>query len=238
MNGNNGPPYPPGPYPQAPAYPAPGGQQPPGAQPGYGPPPNAPAGSPYPAQGAPYPGSYGAPAPYPQQPAAGYPAPGAPYGSPYGAAPPYPYQQGAAPQAPGSPYGMQPGPGSPYGMQPGAYPAPVQPQSWAGPPVVQGPSGYDARAIGLFEPIPCPHCGAPTHSASSTTARYAGGLLGMLLYGAIVARYTCTTHGEIPKTAFPPQHASSIDMRRLLKLGGALVCIGLLFFLLLLRVML
>jgi hypothetical protein len=138
----------------------------------------------------------------------------------------------------GPPY---PPPG-PYPQAP-AYPAPgaQQPQgaqSWAGPPVVQGPSGYGVRAIGLFDPIPCPHCGAPTHNASGATVRYAGGLLGVLLHGAIVARYTCMTHGEIPKNAFPPQHASSIDMRRLLKLAGALVCIGLLFFLLLLRVML
>ncbi len=81
-----------------------------------------------------------------------------------------------------------------------------------------------ARKVGLFEAMPCPHCGASMRSSAGhggTAGRMVGGLVGWLLVSAIVSKYYCPTHGEVPKSALPREHQSLVTMRKLMMVGGA-----------------
>jgi hypothetical protein len=84
-----------------------------------------------------------------------------------------------------------------------------------------------ALDIGLFGAVPCPACGAKTHTKSvgSAIAMQAAGVVGMLIHSAATAKYTCPVNGGVPRGAFPRQHQSAIDLRRFLKIGlsGALL---------------
>jgi hypothetical protein len=139
-----------------------------------------------------------------------------------------------------------------YGQpqQPGGY-APMQqagaaPQrSWAAVEPKKGAAvnfpptlpQVAAKEIGLFGAVPCPACGAATHTGSvgGVIASQAAGLVGRLVYSAIAAKYICPAHGEVPRDAFPAHHRSAIDMRRFLKLGVAGALLLLVFALLIVR---
>ncbi len=94
-----------------------------------------------------------------------------------------------------------------------------------------------AKEIGLFGAVPCPACGATTHTGSvgGAVAARAAGLVGMLVYSAIAANYTCPTHGTVPREAVPAHHRNAIDMRRFLKIGAAGALLLLVFALLIVR---
>ncbi len=68
------------------------------------------------------------------------------------------------------------------------------------------------------------HAGAGGHAA-----RFAGGLVGWLIASALLTKYYCASHGEIPNAHFPPAHQSAITRRKLTKIGGG---VGLLLFVL------
>ncbi|MCZ7686780.1 MAG: hypothetical protein M5U28_51755 [Sandaracinaceae bacterium] len=143
-------------------------------------------------------GAFGAP----QQPGAfGAQAQGA-----FGQPPPQHGAFGAAPQqgAFGSAAGFGAAPGA-FGSQPGG--------------AVMAP-----RKVGLFEAMPCPHCGTSMRSSAghgATAGRMIGGLVGWMIISAIASQYYCPTHGEVPKSALPPEHQSLVTMRRLMMVGGA-----------------
>ena len=61
-----------------------------------------------------------------------------------------------------------------------------------------------------------------------------GGLLGVLIHSAF-AKPACLVHGPIATETFPPQHRSMITMRRVMKLGGAVVLLLFVLLLILLR---
>jgi hypothetical protein len=119
-------------------------------------------------------------------------------------------------------------------------------QSWASFQPKQGAAAPNfpptlpevaAKDIGLFGAVPCPACGMTTHTRSmgSAVAGQAAGLVGMLIFSAVAAKYTCPTHGVVPREAFPAHHRNAIDMRRFLKLGVAGALFMLVFALLMLR---
>ncbi|MBX3191289.1 MAG: hypothetical protein KF819_30105 [Labilithrix sp.] len=134
------------------------------------------------------------------------------------------------------PYGQQPYGQQPYGQQPyGQQPYGQQPygqQPFGQQPYGQQPYGQQpVRSIGLFDRIPCPHCGTPTtsHAPGAHAARWAGGLVGWLLVSALSSKHYCAAHGEIPKAAFPPAHQSSMTTRMIVKLGGAVLLLFVVF---------
>lgn len=202
MNGGPSDPYGKPPYPGAP---------------NYGQPVSPPADAP-PAQGYGSPPNYGQQAPYPQQPnfgapgypppqgygAGGYPAPNA-YAPPpggYGA----PQQAYAPPNYPGNPYAA---PMTPYGA------------GMAGPPGMQGPAS-DINP-GLFGAIPCPTCGMATNARADGAAVgfFVAGIPGWLIASALMTKYHCPQHGEVPAAYFPPNHQSAISNRKIAKIVGA-----------------
>lgn len=185
----------------------------PNQPPGWGPPPGPPGQGG--AFGAPQQGGFGAPQQQggfgaqpqgafgaPQQPGAFGAQPQGAFGQPtpqqgaFGAAP----QQGAFGSAAG--FGAAPGA---FGSQPGG--------------AMMAP-----RKVGLFEAMPCPHCGAGMRSSAghgATAGRMVGGLVGWMIISAIASQYYCPTHGEVPKSALPPEHQSLVTTRRLMMVGGA-----------------
>jgi hypothetical protein len=150
-----------------------------------------------------------------------------PYGQqqqqPYGQPQPYGQQQ---PYGQPPPYG-QPQPQQGYGLQPpGGFGA----MGHHPPPAMHG-QGFVAD-VGLFGHLPCPHCGTPTSSSAGgagMAARYAGGLVGWLIASAFLTKYYCVSHGEIPTERFPPAHQSSITNRKIMKVGGGVLVLVLVF---------
>ena len=161
--------------------------------------------------------AYGAP---PQQQGYGQPQQG--YGAP-------PQQQG---------YGAPPG----YGPQPpGGFGAGFPQQ----PPMhpMHGMHGGPVADVGVFGHLPCPrpHCGIPTRSnagSGGAAARYAGGLVGWLIASAFLTKYYCPSHGEIPAEHFPLAHQSAITTRKMMKVGGGVLLLFVVFGLLTLSALL
>jgi hypothetical protein len=88
------------------------------------------------------------------------------------------------------------------------------------------------RDIGVFDPVPCPHCGTTT---STDSGGYWGGGLLVVLIRSTFAGYRCFRHGPIPHAQFPPQHQSMITARRLIKGLGSVVMFFVVIGLILLR---
>jgi hypothetical protein len=63
----------------------------------------------------------------------------------------------------------------------------------------------------------------------SHAARVAGGLVGWLIASAFLTKYYCPSHGEIPNERFPPAHQSAITTRKIMKIGGGLVLLVVVF---------
>ncbi len=208
MNGgpfdpNGKPPYPGAPNYGQPAYPPadPSQAQGYGSPPNYGQQPQQPPQAGFGTPGYPPPQGYGAPGGYPA-PNAYAPPPGG-YGAP---------QQPYAPQ----PYG-QPN----YAANP--YAAPMTPYGagMPGPPGMQGPAS-DINP-GLFGAIPCPTCGMATNARADGAAVgfFVAGIPGWLIASALMTKYHCPQHGEVPAAYFPPNHQSSITNRKIAKIVGA-----------------
>ena len=86
--------------------------------------------------------------------------------------------------------------------------------------------------VGVFGHLPCPYCGMATSShagGGGHAARVAGGLVGWLIASAFLTKYYCASHGEIPTERFPPAHQSSITTRKILKAGGGVLLLVVVF---------
>ncbi len=193
----------------------------PNQPPGWGPPPGPPGQGG--AFGAPQQGGFGAPqqqGAFGAQPQGAAAQPQGAFGAPqqqgaFGQPPPQQGAFGVAPQQ--GAFGVAPqqgafGSAAGFGAAPGAFGS--QPGGAMMPP----------RKVGLFEAMPCPQCGAGMRSSAghgATAGRMVGGLVGWMIISAIASQYYCPTHGEVPKSALPPEHQSLVTMRRLMMVGGA-----------------
>ncbi len=149
-------------------------------------------------------------------------------------APPAAPAQGGFGQAPAQPaWPAQPAAPAPGGFGQG----PAQP-GWQGPAAgVGGTVGFGAPAappkdVGLFDNIPCPHCGSPMTSsagAGGVAGRMVGGLVGWLVVTALASEYYCHAHGQVPKSALPPAHQSVVTTRKIAMLGGAAALLVMVF---------
>ncbi len=210
--------------------------QPPGS--GFGPPQHGGFGQPFPQQpGQPAQPGHGAPQPGYGAPQGGQPAG---FGSPPSAFPGQPAGYGSPPNAfPGQPAGLEGQPGA-FGSPPGAFGSPpggfgAQPGAFGSQPGGFGPpqpAAPPARKLGIFDSVPCPHCGSAMRSSAgygASAGRVFGGLVGWLLITAIASKYYCPQHGEVPTDARPADHRSTVTMRRVLMGGGALSLLVLVF---------
>lgn len=81
----------------------------------------------------------------------------------------------------------------------------------------------------------CPRCGGPVQRGSSTAARVAGGVVGMLVFAAF-SSFQCPQCGPIAKSEFPPEVRREMTVGSLAMVGGAaLLLVGLLYVLTLLH---
>lgn len=89
--------------------------------------------------------------------------------------------------------------------------------------------------VGIFGHLPCPDCGTATRShagGGGHAARVAGGLVGWLIASAFLTKYYCPSHGQIANDRFPPAHRSAITTRKIMKIGGAVLVLLVVFALL------
>ena len=159
---------------------------------------------------------------------------------PPGPQPQQPQAYGQQPQAQGQPqpYGQPPqGYGPPQGHAPQPHHAPQPPGGFGGAPYPPQPlmpmqHHGPVASVGIFGHLPCPHCGMPTRSNAGDgahAARFAGGLVGWLIASALLTKYYCLSHGEILPVHFPPAHQSAITTRKILKIGGGVALLLVVF---------